>query len=336
MKVLYSYNKNGYEEVAFKSYINKISNGPIEVFPFNHSKYLSLKYYFDANSLEHSIKFNTLKLDIFYAQVESLIKSENITHLLVDNSNPYHYSFLERLKVKKIYRATDGPMVATLRDAIYANWFDFVFINSTHWSCGENATNAFKRFGSKEILFVPFGSIDYYWQPLDCLSHKRIDKAIFVGSLHKNKIDILSKIYHTGKIKIYGKSTIKQNLYFILKSQSLLPIKKLSFNKINKKYLEFDRGLNIHNWGLDSFGNYRLYDYLVHGVFQICEDASDFILGLKMPEYMFKFFKTENDLKELLKINSGLSFNDRYDAALYSREKFNASILMRNGLKKIL
>ena len=73
--------------------------------------------------------------------------------------------------------------------------------------------NAFKRFGSKRF-FCPFGSIDYYWQPLDCLSQKRLISNI-VGSLHKNKI-ILSKIYPTGKIKIYGKSTIKQNLYFIL------------------------------------------------------------------------------------------------------------------------
>lgn len=332
-RIIYSYNKCGLESYVFERYINDISSESIQAIPFNHSDICPASYYATSEILEKNLFDNNSLLKKLYDALVDVIKLNNATHLLVDNANPYHFSFLDKLKIVTIYRTTDGPSVACQRDYVYSSWFDYIFYHSPAWSFGYSAQQIFSKISKSRLLFVPLG---YMGKSRLDLERTRVDnQAIYIGSLHKGKIPLLGELYRNNLIQIFGKCTFKQYLYFMYCAKRFKCIKQVQYDAFVDKYLCFNQGLNLHNWGSCSFGNYRFYDYLASGTVQIVEDFPEFINYFDLPLSLFRFFDNSSDIFNFINTPPSLPISMRKEVSMFTLSKLKSSFLMQKAIDQL-
>ena len=326
MKVIYSFNKKGYEAEYWSREIAAASSSKYKFIPFNHDSFLDTQLYIRAQLLDNLYYEENQGLKKMYSSLEHLIKATSANVLLVDNCQPYHPDYLRKLKIYKVLRIADGPISAYDRDFAYLHAFDHILYHSPAYSNDLNMEEKLKYCGIKKITFWPLGSFsalrDDSKTEANILSGARDIDIVFVGALHLNKMPLIAKIKKAlgNRMVIHGLTSIKRNVYLNVKYGFPGWITPLKFSQYVPLYQRAKIGINIHNRGDYSVGNYRLFDLPANGVMQI-SDGGDFLNH---------FFSVG---KEIVKYKD---FDDLIDKIkYYLSHEDERNIIALNGFKRI-
>lgn len=277
MKIIYSFNKTGFEAIYWQREIAAASNELCEFIPFNHNDFLNPQAYSRAQLLDNIFYDKHPGLIRMYADLSRLISITGADALVVDNCFPYHPEFLKNLNIYKVLRTTDGPMTAYDRDFAYLHAYDHVLYHSPAYSRDMTMPEKLRYCGAKRLDFLPLGSFaalrDSSLNEDMIFSHQRDIDILFIGAFHLNKMPMLAKIkkYFGRRFRAYGLINIKKNLYFNLKYGFPGWIKPVPFEMYVPLYKRAKIGINIHNRGDYTVGSYRLFDLPANGVMQISD-----------------------------------------------------------------
>ena len=309
LPIIYSYNKCNFEHQYWSSEIAGASDQNYLFVPFNHGKYLDPIHYERAQKLDELYYLKSPAILRMYEDLQKQIYQQSAKILIVDNCFPYHPEFLKKLDIYKVIRTSDGPLCAYDRDFAYLHAYDHVFYSTPAYSPEINMAEKLRYcIGNqiKPINLIPLGSFDALCDPSkdesNILTSRRDIDVIFIGALHINKMESLAYIKKRlgSKLKFYGISSIKKNIYYNLKYGFPGWVTKASFDDYQSLYQRAKIGINIHNRNGFSYGNYRLFDLPANGVMQISDGAKDW------PDTFFKDgkeivgFRNTKDLLELI------------------------------------
>jgi len=320
-KIIYSFNKRGFEAAYWKKEIAAASNQKYKFIPFNHDPYLDVSLYSRAQLLDNLYYEKNKGLVRLYSDIKNLIIKESADVLLVDNCFPYHPEFLKKLAIYKVLRTSDGPICAYDRDFAYLHAYDHVLFHSPAYSRDMGMEEKLVYCGAKRIDFWPLGSFDAICDPSktdsNILSAKRDIDVIFIGALHVNKMPIIAAAKKAlgKKLRLHGLTSLKKNVYFNLKYSFPGWVKPVAFTQYVKLYQRAKIGINIHNRGDYTVGNYRMFDLPANGVMQISDGGDNlnrfFSVGTEVISYKntdeliakVKYYLTHNDEREEIALN---------------------------------
>lgn len=292
MKIIYSFNKRGFEAAYWQQEIEGASNDRHKYVPFNHDPYLDTSLYLRAQLLDNLYFAKHPGLLRLYADLQSVIKKINADVLIVDNCVPYHPEFLWKLKIYKVLRTNDGPLTAYDRDFAYLHAYDHILYHSPAYSRDMGMEEKLRYCGAKRVDFWPLASFDALCDPsktdMDILSAKRDIDVIFIGALHVNKMPLLATVKKAlgRRLVLHGLTNLKKNVYFNLKYGFPGWVTPLPFTHYVPLYQRAKIGINVHNRGDYTVGNYRLFDLLANGVMQISDGG----------QYLEQFFSVGEEV----------------------------------------
>ncbi len=286
MKILYSHNKNGYEEEYWSREISNESIENFEYIPFNHGGYITSSNYLRAQELDNLYYSKDSRLLSLYEAVRRKIIEEGVEVLIVDNANPYHPDFLKTLDITKIQRTTDGPLAAYDRDIPYFHAFDAVLYHSPAYSEDLNMEEKLSYCGVRNKFLWPLASFEAVRSTKkedELFSLKRNRDIAFVGALFPNKMPLIASVKKEfGKnFHLHGLANMKKNLYFNAKFGFPGWVTPIDFVEYVPLYERTKIGINVHNRGKYTVGGYRLFDLPANGVMQISDGG----------KYLEEFFK---------------------------------------------
>lgn len=282
MKIIYSFNKNGFEADYWQKEIAAASDESCLFIPFNHGQYLNSSHYVRAQLLDNLYFNRDPGLFRMYADIEKLIGETGANALIVDNCFPYHPDFLKKLKIYKVLRTTDGPLTAYDRDFAYLHAYDHVLYHSPAYSRDMGMEEKLRYCGAKRANFLPLGSFDALCDPTktatNILTHERDIDVIFIGALHLNKMPLLATVKKAfgRRMEFHGLASIKKNVYFNIKYGFPGWVTELPFSQYIPLYQRAKIGINVHNRGDYTVGGYRLFDLPANGVMQL-SDGGEFL-----------------------------------------------------------
>lgn len=277
MKVIYSFNKFGFEAEYWQREIANASDDACHFIPFNHGAYLSPSRYVRAQLLDNLYYIRHDGLMRMYSDVARLIESTGADALLVDNCFPYHPEFLKSLPIYKVLRTTDGPMTAYDRDFAYLHAYDHVLFHSPAYSRDLGMREKLLYSGANRVDFLPLGSFDALCDSTktasNILGHERDIDVIFIGALHVNKMPLLATVKKMfgRQMRLHGLASFKKNAYFNIKYGFPGWVKPVRFDEYVSLYQRAKIGINVHNRGDYTVGGYRLFDLPANGVMQISD-----------------------------------------------------------------
>jgi len=277
INIVYSYNKYGFEDEYWQREISAASNDSWCYIPFNHGLYLDPNRYLRAQLLDDLYYEKNRDLMRMYDELENLLYKYDADVLFVDNCFPYHPEMLKKLSVYKAMRTTDGPITAYDRDFAYLHAYDHVFYHTPAYSRDLTMPEKLHYCGVKKSTFLPLGSFDALCNratlPENISSQQRDIDVIFIGALHLNKMPFISSVMKRlgSKLKIYGVGGVKRNIYFNIKYGFPGWVSPIEYSDYVGYYQRSKIGINIHNRGMYSIGNYRLFDLPANGVMQITD-----------------------------------------------------------------
>lgn len=293
MKILYSYNKTGFEAVYWNREICAASNEEITFVPFNHGEFLSPSQYLRAQRLDDLYYRDDLRLEVMYKALKRLLAAERPDVLLVDNCHPYHPEFLRTLDTYKVIRTTDGPSTAYDRDFAYLHAYDHVLYHSPAYSRDLTMAQKLEYCGAKRHDFWPLAVFDALCRPSDTeddlMASARDIDIVFVGALYLDKMPFLAAIRKVfGKrFQVYGLSSVKRNLYFNFKYRVPMWVSPIRFEDYVPLYRRAKLGVNAHLRGKYTVGSYRLFDLPANGVAQLSDGG----------EYLPMFFDVGSEIR---------------------------------------
>ena len=277
MKIIYSYNKRGFEAQYWEKEIAAASNERFQFIPFNHDPYLDANLYVRAQLLDNLYFNQHPGLVQMYADIEQLIVGSGADAIIVDNCPPYHPDFLRKLSIYKVLRIADGPISAYDRDFAYLHAYDHILYHSPAYSRDMGMEEKLRYCGAGKTNFWPLASFDALCDPTKTettiLSGKRDIDIIFIGALHLNKMPLIAEIKKEfGKrFRVHGLTNLKRNIYYNLKFGFPGWITPVTFPEYVPLYQRAKIGINVHNRGDYTVGSYRLFDLPANGVFQISD-----------------------------------------------------------------
>lgn len=292
MKIIYSYNKRGFEADLFRNAITGATDERHTFVPFNHDPYLDPRLYIRAQLLDNRYYEKHPGLMRLYADIERMIRDEHADALLVDNALPYHPDFLRTLNVFKVMRTTDGPLTAYDRDFAYVHAYDQVLFHSPAYSRDMGMAEKLRYVGAKDARFWPLGLFEpMFDQSLTeetILSHRRDIDVLFVGVPSPTKMPILAAVKKAfgSRCVIRGMAPWKYNLYFNLKFGFPGWVRPVDFAEYVPLYQRTKIGFNVHNRGDYTVGSYRLFELPGNGVMQISDGG----------EHLSSFFKPGEEI----------------------------------------
>lgn len=288
MKVIYSYNKLGLEARYWEREIRAASTNGIEYIPFNHGSYLDPYCYIRAQLLDNLYYERHPALASLYADVKTLISNTGARVLLVDNCPPYHPEFLSTLDVYRVLRTSDGPLSAYDRDFAYVHAYDHVLFHSPAYSRDLCMRDKLAYCGARRSTFWPLALFDACMDPAlteeAILSGKRRFDIVYVGALHPGKMPVLARLKrHFGRrLLLRGLAGWKKNAYFNAKYGFPGWVRELPANDYVPLYQQSRIGINLHNRGKYTVGNFRLFELPGNGVMQI-SDGGEFLAPFLEP-----------------------------------------------------
>lgn len=292
MNIIYSFNKKGYEAKYWYEEIAAASDTQYRFIPFNHDPYLEANLYVRAQLLDNLYYEEHPGVMRLYKDLEGIIKETKSEALIVDNCFPYHPEYLLRLRIYKVLRTSDGPITAYDRDFAYLHAYDQILYHSRAYSRDMSMAEKLRYCGAKNIDYWPLGLFDRMFDGSKSLEEifgipRDID-IIFIGALYIGKMPILAKVKKAfgRRFQMYGLSTIRRNVYFNAKYGLPGWIRPIPFEKYVSFYQRAKIGVNVHNRGPYSVGNYRLFDLAGNGVMQISDGG----------EYLNDFFKIGEEI----------------------------------------
>ena len=291
-KIIYSFNKRGFEAEYWEKEIAAASNQNYKFIPFNHDPYLDASLYSRAQLLDNLYYEKNQGLERLYSDIKNLIIKEKANVLLVDNCFPYHPEFLKKLAIYKVLRTSDGPTCAYDRDFAYLHAYDHVLFHSPAYNRDMGMEEKLFYCGAKRTDFWPLASFDALSDSsktdTDILSGERDIDVIFIGALHLNKMPLIAAVKKAigKKLQLHGMACLKKNVYFNIKYGFPGWVKPVAFTDYVKLYQRTKIGINIHNRGDYTVGSYRLFDLPANGVMQISDGG----------EYLSKFFAVGDEI----------------------------------------
>lgn len=311
MRIIYSFNKRGWEAEYWHREINAASTGDVQFIPFNHEPYLSPASYVRAQLLDNLYYQNNDGLLRMYEDIRKLIQTHRADVLLVDNCPPYHPEFLRTLDVYKALRVCDGPTAAYDRDFAYVHAYDHMLYHSPAYSRDLTMPEKLAYCGAKRSTFWPLALFDALCDAKlseeQVFSRDRDLDVIFVGALYVDKMPLLGAVKKAfgSRFKIYGLANWKRNAYFNAKYGFPGWVKPIAFDQYVPLYLRSKIGINSHLRGKYTVGSYRMFDLPGNGVMQIT-DGSEFVKDFFVPG---KEAQTYEDHDELItKIDHFLTY----------------------------
>ncbi|MGE5752662.1 MAG: glycosyltransferase [Deltaproteobacteria bacterium] len=277
MKIVYSFNKRGYEADYWSREIAAASDEGVTFIPFNHDPYLDPNLYVRAQLLDNLYYARHPGLLRMYGDLRSVLRGHQADALIADNCFPYHPDFLRTVPVYKVLRTTDGPITAYDRDFAYLHAYDHVLYHSPAYSPDMGMEEKLRYCGAARADFLPLGLFDAAFDAAQTeetiLRRERDVEIVFVGALHVGKMPLLAKVKKAfgRRLRIHGLADSKKNLYFNLKYGFPGWISPLPFREVVPLYQRSRIGFNVHNRGDHTVGSYRLFDLPANGVMQISD-----------------------------------------------------------------
>jgi spore maturation protein CgeB len=292
MKIIYSFNKKGFEADYWTREIVGASTPEYEFIPFNHDPYLDPNLYIRAQLLDNHYYQEHPGLKRMYKDIAQKIQETGADVLLVDTCPPYHPEFLRKLNIYKVLRIADGPISAYDRDFAYLHAYDHVLYHSPAYSRDMGMEEKLRYCGAKKVDFWPLASFDALCHPsktdMDILSAKRDIDVIFIGAMHVNKMPLLAAVKKAlgRRFRFHGLTSLKKNVYFNLKYCFPGWVRPADFTQYVPLYQRSKIGINVHNRGDYTVGSYRLFDLPANGVMQISDGG----------QYLEQFFDVGEEI----------------------------------------
>jgi spore maturation protein CgeB len=349
-KIIYSFNKRGFEAAYWGKEIAAASNQNYKFIPFNHDPYLDASLYSRAQLLDNLYYEKNQGLVRLYSDIKNLIIKEKADVLLVDNCFPYHPEFLKRIYIYKVLRTSDGPICAYDRDFAYLHAYDHILYHSPAYSKDMGMDEKLVYCGSKRIDFWPLASFDAISDSsrtdADILSGVRDIDVIFIGALHLNKMPLIAAVKKAlgKKFILHGLTSLKKNIYFNIKYGFLGWVKPVAFADYVKLYQRAKIGINIHNRGDYTVGSYRLFDLPANGVMQISDGGEYlnkfFAVGKEIVAYrkadelidLIKYYLAHDEERKQIALSGFRRVRKEYKIA---EQLVNAGELIKKGLQKL-
>ena len=294
MKVLYSYNKKGFEAQYWANEIAGASSSDYQFIPFNHEPYLDPDLYIRAQLLDNLYYEEHPSLMRLYRDIELKCAEVAADVLLVDTCPPYHPEFLRKQSIYKVLRIADGPLASYDRDFAYLHAYDHVLYHSPAYSKDLDMPEKLRYCGAKRIDLWPLAAFDALCDPSKteatiCARPRDID-VIFIGALYLNKMPLLAAVKKAfrGGACVYGPGVSKRTSTLIICIDSTGWMRPIPFTNM-PLYQRAKIGINVHNRGDFTVGGYRLFDLPANGVMQISDGGKHldqfFSLGKEIASY---------------------------------------------------
>jgi hypothetical protein len=292
MRILYSFNKTGFEADYWTREIAAASSASATFVPFNHGEYLEPRRCERAQLLDNLYYQRDPALTHLYAAFEQRLAAERIDAVIVDNCFPYHPDYLRTIPVYKVLRTSDGPMTAYERDFAYLHAYQHVLYHSPAYSADMGMAEKLRYCGATNVDFWPMALFDVAFDTTrtesTILSGERDIDVVFVGAMHLNKMPLLAAVKRAlgRRCVLYGLTNFKRNAYFNLKYGMPGWVRPLAFEEYVTIYQRSKIGFNVHNRGDYTVGSYRLFDLPGNGVMQISDGG----------EYLNDFFAVGEEI----------------------------------------
>lgn len=277
MRILYSFNKRSFEARYWESEIRSASTDQFTFVPFNHDPYLDYNRYARAQLLDNLYYSRHPGLMALYADFERVLEDARIDAILVDNCPPYHPDYLRRFGVYKVLRVADGPMSAYDRDFAYVHAYDHILYHSPAYSRDLDMAGKLRYCGARRADLWPLALFDTAFDVTktadDILTADRDVDIVFVGTQHTDKLPLLAAIKRVfgRRFRLYGRSSIKKNVYFNLRYGLHTWVRPIAFEAYVPLYQRAKIGINVHNRGKYTVGSYRLFELPGNGVMQLSD-----------------------------------------------------------------
>lgn len=276
MKIIYSFNKGGFEAECWNKGIREASDGSFTFVPFNHEKYLKPKQYINAVKLDILYQAKHPELMRMYREFEECIRKHDADAIIVNNCPPYHPDYLRKLPVYKVLFSGDDPGATYMRNIPYQHAYDHIFYLNPDYSDDMNMSEKMRYCEMLNENWIPHGMFDEDYDPkqtedtiLEC--ERDID-IIYVGAPYRQKFELLAKVKKTfgSKCWLHGRFRLHWNLFFNLRYGWPGWMKAISFPERTRLHQRAKIGFNVH-WNEYGLGNQRLYYLPANGVMQICD-----------------------------------------------------------------
>jgi len=292
MKIIYSFNKRGFEAEFWAREIAAASGPAAEFHPFNHDPYMDPGLYGRAQLLDNLYYAKDERLSRLYADLTRKIAELRIDTLVVDNCSPYHPDWLRSLNVYKVLRISDGPISAYDRDFAYLHAYDQVLYHSPAYSADLDIRSKLEYCGARNIDFWPMAVFDAQFEPdrseEEVFSAERDIDVIFIGALHLGKMPLLAQVKKAlgTRCRIYGLGSWKRKAYLIARFGFPGWVRTIPADAYSALYRRAKIGFNVHNRSKYTVGNYRLFELPANGVMQVSDGG----------EYLGKFFDVGREI----------------------------------------
>jgi spore maturation protein CgeB len=306
LKIVYSFNKKGYEAEYWQREIAAASDNAFQFIPFNHDPYLSINRYIRAQLLDDLYFEGHPGLKRMYSDFEATIKEHGVTAVIVDNCPPYHPDYLRKLPIYKVLRIADGPISAYDRDFAYLHAYDLVLYHSPAYSVDMGMAEKLRYCGANNVHFWPLavfdGMCDVTQTEDSILARERDIDIIFIGTMHIGKMPLLSKVKKAfgRRCKMNGLTSWKRNLYFNIKYACPGWIRPVEGQAYVSLYQRAKIGFNVHNRGDFTVGSYRLFELPANGVMQISDGGQHLDQFFKVGEEIVSY-NSADELIDLLR-----------------------------------
>lgn len=300
MRILYSFNKRGAEAEFWSREIAAASNERHTFIPFNHDGFVDLRLFGRAQLLDNIYYERHSGLLRMYAELEAALRQHRIDALIVDNQCPYHPDYLRKLPVYKVLRTSDGPICAYDRDFAYVHAYDHVLYHSPAYSSDIDMAEKLRYCGARAIDFWPFSLFDAAFDTTKSeemlFGGERDIDVIFIGAPHLGKMPVFAKMLKAlrGRLLMIGfpwKYTAYFNVKYGFPGYVRTPIKP--GRPYVERYQRTKIGINIHNRGDYTVGNYRMFELPANGVMQISDGG----------EYLDQFFRVGEEIERYASVD---------------------------------
>ena len=327
VKIIYSFNKTGFESEYWHREISAASFDGCMFIPFNHGTYLSPERYARAQLLDQLYFDKAVGLMQLYRALETKIKEHRADVLIVDNCFPYHPDWLRTLSIYKVLRTSDGPMTAYDRDFAYVHAYDHVLYHTPAYSPDMGMADKLAYCGTKRADFWPMALFDAMHDPSKqeeaLFGQQRDQDVVFVGALFPNKMPLLAAVKKAfgRRLQLCGLAGWKKNMYFNLKHGFPGWVSPIAGEQYVPLYQRAKIGINVHNRGKYTMGNYRLFELPGNGVMQISDGG----------EYLSEFFKVGQEIESYETVEELIDKVKYYLAYDEARER-----IARAGYRRVM
>ena len=278
MRILYSFNKPGYEGECWDKEIRDASTSELTFVPFNHQNYLDPRSYETAARLDGLYRAGDSRLLAMYRDVEKVLREQRIDAMIVANCPPYHPDFLRTLDVYKALYSADDPGATYLINIPYLHAYDHVFFVAPTYSATMDMRSKMLDAGARNADWLPISVFDFECDPArsrEVIQAQRRDiDIIYVGGFWRQKLETLARVKKAfgRRVSLFGMFRMKHNVYLNVRFGARAWVRPVSHQERVALYQRAKLGFNLHydNFGL---GNQRLYHLPANGVMQISDCA---------------------------------------------------------------